>query len=376
MEHVQVGADKGSVLNADYEYASASNPWATTVSIICCSISNATRGFLARGYLEECWTGEASWDGVQGSGILPNGMGWGFTNLQYVGASGMGAFAYKDGLPTAWTCWNHRSDIGNAEEWEYVTPALFYLGRKLVPEYCGHGKYRGAIGHSATYVILNPGRLAVNRGGGTMARGTVIANGMSGGYPAPGVFVKTFHETNMRDLMARGEPYPSSPWELDEFVADGRLEAQRSTAWKQDTPPIEMKDGDLYTHAAGAGGGWGDPLERDVGLVLEDLRAGWLGAETAREVYGVVFTDSKEAATVDDAATNELRTTMRKRRLERGVPTKDWWKKERDRVRAGDFIEPVRAMHQDCLGFERYRDEFTGFWAFDPAFSYDEETSS
>jgi hypothetical protein len=174
-----------------------------------------------------------SWDGVQGSGILPNGKGWGFTNLQYVGASGMGAFCYKDGLPTAWTNWNHRSDIGNAEEWEYVTPALYYLGRRLVPEYCGHGKYRGAIGHSAVYVILNPGRLAINRGGGTGARNTVIANGMCGGYPAPGVFIKTLHGTNMRELMARGEPYRSSPWELDEFVASGRLKAARSTAGKR-----------------------------------------------------------------------------------------------------------------------------------------------
>ena len=163
---------------------------------------------------------------------------------------------------------------------------------------------------------------------------------------------------------------------IDEFVADGRLEVGRSTAWKQDTPPIEMKDGDLYTHAAGAGGGWGDPLERDRSLVLEDLHAGWLGIDTAREVYGVVFSGASGAETVDDAATDALRTAIRKRRLERGVPVKDWWKKERSRVQAGEFIEPVRAMHRECLDFERYREEFTGFWALAPEFEYCEEGSS
>ena len=376
MEHVQVGADKGSVLNPDYEHASASNPWATTVSIISCAISNASRGFLARGYVEECWTGEASWDGVQGSGILPNGQGWGFTNLQYVGGSGMGAFAYKDGAPTAWTNWNHRSDIGNAEEWEYVTPTLYYIGRGLVPEYCGHGKYRGALGHSATYVIINPGRLAINRGGGTGARNTVFANGMCGGYPGPGVFIKSFHGTNMRELMAASEPYPRSPWELDEFIADGRLKAARSTAWKKDFPPFEVKDGDIYSQAAGAGGGWGDPLERDPALVLEDVQHGWLGQDTASEIYGVVLSGAPGQEAVDDAATSELRKTIRAQRLARGVPVKAWWKAQRRRVQAGEFIGPVRLMHGECLGFEHYRDEFTSFWALPPDFAFEDQEAS
>lgn len=374
MQHVGVGADKGSVFNPDYEHASASNPWATTVSVISCAISNASRGFFARGFVEECWTGEASWDGVQGSGILPNRQGWGFTNLQYVGGSGMGAFAYKDGLPTAWTNWNHRSDIGNVEEWEYVTPALCYLGRNLVPEYCGHGKYRGAIGHSATYVITNPGQLAINRGGGTGARNAVFANGMCGGYPAPAVFIKMYYDTNMRELMARGEHYPSSPWQLDEFIADGRLTAARSAAWKKDFSPVRMKDGDLYSHAAGAGGGWGDPIERDPALVLEDLNGGWIGSDTAREIYGVVFSGSAGEEVVDQDATHAQRKAIRKDRLARATPTRNWWEQQRQRVKAGDFIEPVHSMHGECLQFDHYRGLFTSFWALETDFNYDDET--
>lgn len=373
MAHSNVVAEHGSLFDPDYEFASSSNPWATTVSVICGAINNTSRNFYGRGFIEECWTGEASWDGAQGSGILPNGIGWGFTNLQFVGAAGQGAFAYKDGEPTAWTSWNHRSDIGNVEEWEYVTPALYYLGRGLVPEYCGHGKHRGAVGQSALYAILDPGKLAINRGGGTMATNTVIAVGSSGGYPAPGVFVRTAHDTNLRDLMARSAHYPTSPWQLDEFLADGRLTAGRTTTWKSDTPPIEVTDGDIYTHASGGGGGWGDPLERDPQNALEDLHHGWLGRETLDEVYGVVVEGDGAEAQVDEAETARRREQIVADRKARSIPVRAWWAAQRERVAAGEMIEPVRSTHRDCMTFARYRREFTAFWGFDDDFTYEAE---
>lgn len=373
MEHSKVTAELGSLFNPDYPYVSSSNPWATTVSVISAAINNSSRNFCGRGFLEECWTGEASWDGAQGSGILPNGAGWGFTNLQFVGAAGQGAYAYKDGQPTSWTCWNHRSDIGNVEEWEYVTPALYYLGRGLVPEYCGHGKHRGAVGQSAVYAILNPGKLALNRGGGTMATNTVIAVGSAGGYPAPGVFVRTLHDTNLRGLMERSEHYPTSPWEVDQFLDSGHLTARRKTIWKSDTPPIQVNDGDLYVHASGGGGGWGDPIERDPADALDDVRRGWLGAETLADVYGVVVHGEGRAAQLDEAATQRRRAEIVNERRARSVPVSQWWAQQRERVTRGDFIEQVRSMHRDCMGFDRYRAEFVSFWALEPEFAYESE---
>jgi N-methylhydantoinase B len=37
------------------------------------------------------------------------------------------------------------------------------------------------------------------------------------------------------------------------------------------------------------GGGWGDPLARDPDLVARDVRLGYVSAERARELYGVVI---------------------------------------------------------------------------------------
>jgi N-methylhydantoinase B len=38
---------------------------------------------------------------------------------------------------------------------------------------------------------------------------------------------------------------------------------------------------------ASAGGGWGDPMQRDPDAVLRDVRDGIISSDTAREVYGV-----------------------------------------------------------------------------------------
>ena len=54
------------------------------------------------------------------------------------------------------------------------------------------------------------------------------------------------------------------------------------------------------------GGGFGDPLERDMDKVAEDVREGYVGAEVAREVYRVAL-DAR--GRVDAEATRVLRST-------------------------------------------------------------------
>lgn len=54
-----------------------------------------------------------------------------------------------------------------------------------------------------------------------------------------------------------------------------------------------------------AGGGWGDPKQRDPALVLRDVRDEIVSAEGAREVYGVVI--DGDGRSVDMEATRALR---------------------------------------------------------------------
>lgn len=66
--------------------------------------------------------------------------------------------------------------------------------------------------------------------------------------------------------------------------------------------------GTVVVLLSSGGGGWGDPLERDPGAVLEDVRNGHVSAGAAREEYGVVLADGDGA--VDEGATRELRERL------------------------------------------------------------------
>jgi N-methylhydantoinase B len=54
---------------------------------------------------------------------------------------------------------------------------------------------------------------------------------------------------------------------------------------------IALQKGDLIRLATATGGGWGAPAQRDPARVREDLRAGYITAEVAQEIYGVAEQD-------------------------------------------------------------------------------------
>lgn len=67
--------------------------------------------------------------------------------------------------------------------------------------------------------------------------------------------------------------------------------------------PVAMRRGDVYRHVLASGGGWGDPLERDVGRVARDLIEGRVTQEAALRDYGVVARPHGATWDVDLGAT-------------------------------------------------------------------------
>ena len=67
----------------------------------------------------------------------------------------------------------------------------------------------------------------------------------------------------------------------------------------------------LYCRPPG-GGGYGNPFDRDVRLVEEDLLDQHISSESARRDYGVVW--DEKTRTVDLRATEELRAKLRDKR--------------------------------------------------------------
>src|SRR4051794_16412356 len=57
------------------------------------------------------------------------------------------------------------------------------------------------------------------------------------------------------------------------------------------TQGFHLPEEHSYVVQAAGGGGWGDPLDRDVAAVVNDVEAGLISVAEAREVYGVDVTD-------------------------------------------------------------------------------------
>jgi N-methylhydantoinase B/acetone carboxylase alpha subunit len=115
------------------------------------------------------------------------------------------------------------------------------------------------------------------------------------------------------------------------------------------------------------GAGLGDPLERPYESVMEDIDGDFLLARYAEPVYGVVPGDPD--------ATEAARAAARDRRGDEAVPVREWMAAERERVLAGDFIEPVRRMYAESLRLsQRWAAEFREFWDLPEDFDYDIDT--
>ena len=74
------------------------------------------------------------------------------------------------------------------------------------------------------------------------------------------------------------------------------------------TSGMQLPEGCRVIAIAGGGGGYGDPLERDIEEVRRDVINGYVSVEHARQYYGVVI--DPESFEVDGRATQKLRDNL------------------------------------------------------------------
>ena len=83
----------------------------------------------------------------------------------------------------------------------------------------------------------------------------------------------------------------------------------------------------------------------------------------------------RKDGSADEQATETRRERFRAERLERAVPTREWWAKQRERVIAQEMIEPVRIGLAESMKLSaRWAAEYRGFWDLDPDFEFDAPT--
>lgn len=206
-----------------------------------------------------------------------------------------GARAFRDGAGSGGHIVNVAQKMGNVESEEQAFPKL-YLYRRVVPDTGGAGKFRGgpAHEHAVTAHGTPTGVMTavVSPGTGAYSPGSI---GTFGGGAGSATEHRVFRNANIADrptslATTRGE----------------RTEDVRAAA-----VPVGVED-ILYIRPDG-GGGYGDPIDRDPELVLDDVRLGIVSLESARSTYGVVIGDPAEG--LDAEATAGERRAIRERRL-------------------------------------------------------------
>jgi N-methylhydantoinase B len=217
---------------------------------------------------------------------------------------GMGALAYRDGVNTGYCVWTPKVQVANIETQEQIFPWL-YLYRKELTDSGGPGKFRGGVGHEqALTPWKNPTESLryMHVGMGDTIR---TSTGLAGGYPSSLIPWGIIKNSNVLERLTHGEAVNS----LEEIEGVKELGGTFSSC--------EFKANDvLFEFSAPGGGGFGDPLKRESGLVLQDVKAGYVSFELARDAYGVVI--DPEKLEVDVRQTNTLREQIIDQRLSGG----------------------------------------------------------
>ena len=137
--------------------------------------------------------------------------------------------------------------------------------------------------------------------------GVNTSPGIAGGRPGHSGNYLTGTDAPLNEMLAQG----TQPTRWEELA-----EAVPNTARISPKAMFPLTDTDVFVVEYSAGGGFGDPLNRDPELVGADVREHCVSAENAALTYGVVVDDE---GTVDVDATTAARERLHAERLERAT---------------------------------------------------------
>ena len=349
----------GTLANHNNPNASTGNAWYFLIPSFMGFIKSISRSLQARGFVEEVLAPYGlTANAFQGGGITQHGTAGATTNFG-LSCVGGGAKMVLDGLDYGAAMWNPEGDMGDMEMWELIEPFL-YIGQRVKPNTAGPGRHRGGSGYEAMRLAWKtPFFEMQNLGNGRV----FMQSGLWGGYPAACGYRHNVRNTNFFEVVERGDPYPVHEPDPADSALERDITGDRQFDLETTTLPEVMRQGDLYLCMFRGGAGLGDPLERPYESVMEDIAGDFLLERMAEPVYGVM--------PGDETATEELRARRREARAEGAVPVREWMVEERERVLAGEFIEPVRRMYAESLRLsERWAAEFRAFWDLPDDFDY------
>jgi len=259
-------AREGSVLNP--RFPAPVNTYNPTIHALVDAIFDA---------MSHIAPGKVRADGSGSRSIILGGRstytGKGYVQYEII-AGGAGARAMKDGM-SGITVNQSNAKIAPIEiiESEFPTRVVRF---ELIADSGGPGEFRGGLGIRREYLNLEDARFSIRS-----MKHVIPPNGCAGG--------KTGRTGDI-------------------WINPDRDNAKRLPTRYADYP---LKAGDIFRLDTPGGGGHGDPLAREAERVLVDVRDGNVSPEAAERDYGVVIRREGATFTIDQAATNAKRATMK-----------------------------------------------------------------
>ncbi len=350
---VETNFPEGSIANLGDAEGSTGIAWAFLQPAFTGYPRTLSRALQARGFIEEV-IGAYSVSGnvIQGGGIDQYGNSSAIMNFE-IAAQGMGAKYVLDGTDTCAAMFNPEGDAGDIEMWELICP-MIYLSRRIKPNTAGPGRHRGGSSFESLHMIWNTPFWELQNLGTTRL---FTSQGLFGGYPGSCAYLHNIRDNNLRELAEAGEAYPVADGPFSELALKA-IEGTRELKLDNWTLLEPFESGDLYHSVMKGAAGLGDPLERPAEAVERDIAEGHIEAQFAEAVYAVANRDAARA-----------------RRLERAVPTSEWWARERERVLAGEIIDPIKVGYEESMKLSpRWAAEYRGFWDLPEDFNFGIDT--
>lgn len=315
-------ASSGILRNIDYRSEPATIVHAEPPGLVSCA--GATGIYLSMNLAQQCVSKMLlSSDELRNEAVAMNMASWTLMMLsgqsQYGApmlafmmdpmAGAVGARPYKDGVDTGGIIHSPQSSQPEVEVYEQQYP-LLYLYRREEPDMGGAGRWRGGTGLGMAYVPHDaPVPITIQ----TLAHGVAFPNnqGLAGGYPGGTIHYQMQRGSRIAEVFAEGR-IPTSPADVggtEEALDFKGISAQEAS--------------DVLFVRTSSSGGYGDPLDREPERVAVDVLDGYVTAETAGRIYGVVLDNGQ----VDLAATEKTRAGLleeRRRRARKGEGSWAW----------------------------------------------------
>lgn len=231
-----------------------------------------------------------------------------------INGNGGGARENMDGEHSLSPVFGYLSDTGEFEIGEEELPYVRLVAQQFARDRCGWGKYRGGMGYEQIMTVRGSEMFGFMTGQCGGKHNSAL--GLFGGYACPAYPLGKIKNANIFDTL-KTDP-AKVQFNMVDLMNEQAIPGANYVVQDAGMNFELCNEGEVYMICQGAGGGYGDVLDRDPVLVVKDVQDGLVSLEWAERIYKTIL-DPRTLA-VDVEATNKARADERAARRKRGVP--------------------------------------------------------